>query len=145
MAHNLGHKVVLSDVLCKPFIVMIFPLLSCSTHQNPSTNPQQLKKLKLINAEIQEIVFPERMDETIYQLSFKYERKLRHAVFYYQQHSGIIEEADIKEKCRVILTKKHHELPRSIYPLLTQGYIVVQFTWLGWETYQVIKEFKILK
>ncbi|MBK9256683.1 MAG: hypothetical protein IPM42_14440 [Saprospiraceae bacterium] len=126
-------------------LAMIMQFLSCITPQHPSTNQQQMKELKLIDAEIKEIVSPERMDETIYQLSFKYERKLLHAVFYYQQHSGIIEEADRKKKCQVKLTKKHHQLPRSIYPLLTQGYIVVQFSWLGLETYQVIKEFKILK
>jgi hypothetical protein len=69
---------------------------------------------------------------------------VRNAVFYYQQHSGTIEDRSQKEKCQVMLTKKHHELPRSVYPLLTQGYIVIQFNWLGIETYQVIKDFKKL-
>ena len=73
-----------------------------------------------------------------------FECKLRHAIFYYQQYSGTMQECHQKEKCNVMLSKKHHELPRSIYPMLTQGYIVVQFSRLGLETYQVIKEFKKL-
>ena len=71
-----------------------------------------------------------------------YESKLRHAIFYYQQFTGTMQESHQKKKCTVLLTKKHHELPRSIYPLLTQGYIVVQFSWLGLESYEVIKEFR---
>lgn len=126
-------------------IVMVLPLLSCNTTQNKSTNQQQMKELKLKDAEIHEIYSPDQINEIVYQLTFKYERKLRHAVFYYQQHSGIIEETDMNKKCKVALSKKHHELPRSVYPLLTQGYIVVQFSWFGMETYQVIKEFKKLE
>ena len=121
---------------------LIIPLMSCGTHQNPTTNPLKMKELLLNDAEIRELNYPDQKHETIYQLSFIYERKLRHAVFYYQQHSGIINENDINEKCPVTLTKKSRELPRSVYPLLTQGYIVVQFSRFGWETYQVIKEFK---
>jgi hypothetical protein len=121
---------------------LIIPLMSCGTHQNPTTNQLKMKELLLKDAEIHEIYSPEQTDETIYQLSFSYERKLRHAVFYYQQYSGIINENDMNEKCTVTLTKKSRELPRSVYPLLTQGYIVVQFSRFGWETYQVIKEFK---
>jgi len=120
--------------------IMIIPFLSCCIRQ--SNNHPQMKELKLRNAEILELNTPDQSNEAIYQLGFEYESKLRHAIFYYQQHSGTIQESHPKNNCKVILTKKHHELPRSVYPLLTQGYIVVQFNRFGWETYQVIKEFK---
>ncbi len=120
---------------------LIIPLMSCGTHQNPTTNQLKMKELLLKDAEFRELNYPDQKDETVYQLSFIYERKLRHAVFYYQQHSGIINENDMNEKCTVTLTKKSRELPRSVYPLLTRGYIVVQFSRFGWETYQVIKDF----
>ena len=123
-------------------LAMILPFLSCSTHPNPSANQQQMKELKLKDAEILELNALDQSDESKYQLSFMYESKLRHGVFYYQQYSGIINENDMNEKCTVTLTKKSRELPRSVYLLLTQGYIVVQFSRFGWETYQVIKEFK---
>lgn len=126
-------------------LAMILPFLSCNTPQNPSTNQQQMKELKLKDAEMLELNAPDQSDESVYQLSFMYERKLRHAVFYYQQYSGTIAKTDLKEKCQVLITKKSRELPRSVYPLLTQGYIVVQFTRFGIETYQVIKEFKKLE
>jgi hypothetical protein len=124
---------------------LIIPLMSCGTHQNPTTNQLKMKELLLKDAEFHEIYYPDQTNEIVYQLTFKYERKLRHAVFYYKQYSGIINGNDLNEKCTVTLTKKSRELPRSIYPLLTQGYIVVQFSWLGLETYQVIKEFKKLE
>ena len=124
---------------------MIICFLSCSTTNNPTTNQQQMKELLIHNAEIQEIISTDHIDETHFILSFIYERKLRQAVFYYQQHSGIINENDMNKKCTVTLTKKSRELPRSVYPLLTQGYIVVQFIRFGIETYQVIKEFKKLE
>jgi hypothetical protein len=123
-------------------LVMIMPFLSCSSHHNLTSNPQQMKEFRLSNAEIQKIDSHDQTDEIVYQLSFMYERKLRDAIFYYHQHSGTLRESHPKEKCQVLLTRKHHELPRSVYPLLTQGYIVVQFSWLGMETYQVIKDFK---
>jgi hypothetical protein len=123
-------------------LFMIISFMSCITNQNPTNNQQKMKELVVKDAEIYEIVADGRTDETLYQLTFTYERKLRHGVFYYQQHSGIIKKSEINEKCTVTLTKKQHELPRSIYPLLTQGYIVVQFSWLGMETYQVIKAYK---
>jgi hypothetical protein len=126
-------------------LAMILTFMSCSTPQNPSTNQQQMKELKLKDAEMLELNAPDQSDESVYQLSFMYESKLRHSIFYYQQYSGTMQEGHQKEKCNVLLTKKHRELPRSIYPLLTQGYIVVQFSWLGLETYQVIKEFKKLE
>lgn len=123
-------------------LAMILPFLSCSTHPNPSANQQQMKELKLKDAEMLELNAPDQSDESLYQLSFMYESKLRHAIFYYQQFTGTMQESHQKKKCTVLLTKKHHELPRSIYPLLTQGYIVVQFSWLGLESYEVIKEFR---
>jgi len=124
---------------------LFIPLMSCGTHQNPTTNQLKMKELLLKDAEIHEIYSPDQTNEIVYQLTFTYERKLRHAVFYYQQYSGTIAETDLKEKCQVLMTKKSRELPRSVYPLLTQGYIVVQFTRFGIETYQVIKEFKKLE
>ena len=120
--------------------IMIIPFLSCCIRQ-PYNHPQ-MKELKLRNAEILELNTPDQSHEAIYKLGFEYESKLRHAIFYYHQHSGTIQESHQKDNCKVILTKKHHELPRSVYPMLTQGYIVVQFNRFGWETYQVIKEFK---
>jgi hypothetical protein len=103
-----------------------------------------MKVFRLSSAEIYKIKSPAKSDETIYQLSLMFECKLRHAIFYFQQYSGTMQECHQKEKCNVMLSKKHHELPRSIYPMLTQGYIVVQFSRLGLETYQGIKEFKKL-
>jgi hypothetical protein len=124
------------------FFTLIVSLLSCYPQQNIANNPTQMKELTLANAEIIEISSPDQKEETYYQFNFTYSKKLRNALFYYQQHSGKIEESNFKDKHKVLLTKKHHELPRSVYPLLTQGYIVVQFNWLGLETYQVIKDFK---
>jgi hypothetical protein len=125
--------------------IMIFLFLSCGTSKNTSNNEQKMKELKLNNAEIQGIVSPDVKGETYYQLNFTHKGKLRNAVFYYQQHSGVIEENMMNQKRKVRLTAKRHELPRSVYPLLTQGYIVVQFTWLGLETYQIVKDFTILE
>ncbi|HMP28427.1 MAG TPA: hypothetical protein PKD85_02435 [Saprospiraceae bacterium] len=142
MVYNLGHKVVFLWAFCKPFFAMIIPFMSCTTHQNPSTYHPQMKELKLRDAEILELYALDQSDEAIYHLSFTYDSKVQNATFYYQQHSGTIQESHPKHNCHVILTKKHHELPRSVYPLLTQGYIVVQFNRFGWETYQVIKDFK---
>lgn len=121
-------------------LVMIIPFLSCCIRQ--ANNHLQMKELKLRDAEILELNDPDQSDEALYQFSFEYESKVRHATFYYQQHSGTIQESHPQDNCQVMLTKKHHELPRSVYPFLTQGYIVVQFNKFGWETYQVIKEFK---
>lgn len=123
-------------------LVMIMPFLACHSNQNLTSNQQQMKELKLKDAEMLELNAPDQSDESLYQLSFMYESKLRHAIFYYQQFTGTMQESHQKKKCTVLLTKKHHELPRSVYPLLTQGYIVVQFSWLGLESYEVIKEFR---
>ena len=76
-------------------LAMILPFLSCSTHPNPSANQQQMKELKLKDAEILELNALDQSDESKYQLSFMYESKLRHGVFYYQQYSGIINENDM--------------------------------------------------
>ena len=111
----------------------------CTFH---STNQLQMKELKLKDTEILQLINPDQSDETIYHLSFRYERKLRHAKFYYQEYTGTIEENHLKDKCIVVFAKKPLELPRSVYPILTQGYIVVRFNRFGWETYQVIKDFK---
>jgi hypothetical protein len=127
------------------FLIMIWLFLSCATSKNTSNSQQKMKELKLNNAVIQGVDSPNTLGETYYQLNFNHKRKLRHAVFYYQQHSGVLEENVMNNMCKVILTAKHHELPRSVYPLLTQGYIVVRFNWLGWETYQIVKEFTILE
>jgi hypothetical protein len=124
---------------------MIVSLLPSCAQQNLANNPTQMKELTLANAEIIEISSPDQKEETSYQFNFTYSKKLRNTLFYYQQHSGKIEDHTQKDKYKVILTKKHQELPRSVYPLLTQGYVVVQFNWLGLETYQVIKDFKILE
>jgi hypothetical protein len=123
-------------------LVMIMTFLACHSNQNLTSNQQQMKELKLKDAEMLELNAPDQSDESLYQLSLMYESKLRHAIFYYQQFTGTMQESHQKKKCTVLLTKKHHELPRSIYPLLTQGYIVVQFSWLGLESYEVIKEFR---
>lgn len=121
-------------------LAMIVHLISyCAFH---STIQLQMKELKLKDTEIHQLINPDQSDETIYHLSFRYERKLRHAKFYYQEYTGTIEKNLPKEKCIVKLTNKYRELPRSVYPLLSQGFIVVQFSRFGWETYQVVKEFK---
>jgi len=56
-------------------LVMIMPFLACHSNQNLTSNQQQMKELKLKDAEMLELNAPDQSDESLYQLSFMYESK----------------------------------------------------------------------
>lgn len=68
--------------------------------------------------------------------------KLLGAEIFYQSYWGKFERIDSR-KGWAIMKKNTIILPRSIYPILSDGNIVVKINFLLFEIYYIIKDFKI--
>lgn len=130
------------QIVFNGLLIYCFLLGCCPNSKNTSTN-LHMKEIDLKNAMLQTIVPGKAVASVYYQLSFDTDKNWKGSVIYFKSLYGVVGEKE-GHSYRVILDKPSTELPRSIYPILSQGKILIMKKILGFEKYQIIKNFVML-
>jgi hypothetical protein len=105
--------------------------------------PKEYNKLKELNIKNGEIQAFHLEKETVqYIFTCMSPKKLKGCELYYSNYCGTIEYEGF-DKYRAVLTKQNRQLPRSIYPYITSGSLVVYIPKFIFDQYLVINDFKV--
>ena len=124
-------------------ILLIGLLDSCQSAKHSPNQSNIMKESNITNATIQ--AFINRDEELIYYVFKGSSRSdMEGHRISYGDYDGIIELWD-PPMYQAQLLKRTKLLPRSVYPLLSKGYLVKYHAIFGFERYEIIKKYETLE
>lgn len=135
-------------------VCMLFTCYACITSQNNNEMTNQmnyksnlvLPELKIEGVTIQHFASGDGNNNVYVMLTAPCHKELLNKEIYYQSFSGKLEKDQVTEDlCKAKLKKNSAIIPRSIYPFLSEGYIVVKCTWLGFDKFKIIKKYEVIE
>lgn len=135
-------------------VCMLFTCYVCITSQNKNEMTNQmnyksnlvLPELKIEGVTIQHFASGDGNIDANVMLTAPCHKELLNKEIYYQSFSGKLEKDNVTEDLyKAKLKKNSVMIPRSIYPLLSEGYIVVKSTWFGFDKFKIIKKYQVIE